>query len=96
MARRKAYDDPGPYAQYEHISHQTEIPFGNGIIKQGDLIKFKQIRGIFKFKYLVHNKALDRTWIDCTDSLTGEYRSFYIHLLKGPVHVKRSFRKKAI
>ena len=96
MVKRNKRVELGPYYHQDHIHTQNEIQHGKDLIRYGDLIRFKQIRGTFKFRYLVHNMALDRTWIDCTDALTGEFRSFYVHLLKGPVRPKRSYRKKML
>jgi hypothetical protein len=76
----------------DDISVQYELPFGNDIIRPGTPIKFKNVRGTFKFRCLAHNIQKDVTWIDCLDK-EGAWRAFYVGKLKGPVK-KRSRRNK--
>ena len=83
-----------PYGTNPNICVYTELEFGRDIIKPGDKIKFKNLRGNFTFHKWVHNSELDVTWIDCMDNKTGEFRSFYIERLKGVVRAKKSIRKK--
>lgn len=82
------------YAVNPDISVFYELKFGKDTIQPGDMLKFKDVRGSFRFIQLAHNARLDRTWIDCYDSITGEYRAFYVDRLKGIVHAKKSIRKK--
>jgi hypothetical protein len=76
------------------ISVFYELKFGKTVIKPGDSLKFKDVRGSFRFIRLAHNIKKDVTWIDCYSPSTGEYRSFYVDRLKGVVHAKKSIRKK--
>lgn len=82
------------YGVNPDISVFHELKFGSKVIKPGDMIKFKEVRGTFKFIQLAHNIKKDVTWIDCYSPTTGEYRSFYVERLKGPVYAKKSIRKK--
>jgi hypothetical protein len=66
------------------------------VIKPGDQIKFKNIKSLYTFIHMAHNEKLDVTWIDCRDSATGEYRSFYVDRLKTVVRAKKSRRKKQL
>lgn len=86
--------DRPAYAVNPDISVFYELKFGKDIIKPGDALKFKDVRGSFKFIQLAHNAKLDVTWIDCFSIETGEYRAFYVEKLKGVVHAKKSIRKK--
>lgn len=96
MARKKipATDDRPQYKVNPDISVFYELKFGKDIIQPGDMLKFKDVRGSFRFIQLAHNAKLDVTWIDCYNPATGEYRSFYVDKLKGIVHAKKSIRKK--
>lgn len=94
-AKRKGYGkEIVPYSVNPDISVQYELAFNREIIKPGDMLKFKNMRGTFKFKWLAHNSKLDSTWIDCYDIKTGELRSFHLAKLKMVVRPKRSRRKK--
>lgn len=78
----------------DDISVQYEMEFGADKIRPGTPIKFKNVRGVFKFRCLAHNIQKDVTWIDCVDK-EGAWRAFYVDRLKGPVKQKRSRRKKS-
>lgn len=95
MGRKKnvAYN-PEPYAVNPKISVKYELMYGKDIIKPGDKIKFKNMRGMFVFVRLAHNEELDSTWIDCYDFNTKETRSFHVAKLKMVVRPKRSYRKR--
>lgn len=86
--------DRAPYAVNPDIVVQYELQFNNDLIKPGDKIKFKNIRGTFEFKWLAHNCRLDSTWIDCYDVSTRELRSFHLAKLKAVIRPKKSRRKK--
>ncbi len=85
-----------PYSKNENIHVYYELEFLKDVIKPGDKIKFKNIRGHFVFLHMAHNSEKDVTWIDCRNIETGEYRSFYIERLKGLIREKRSRRKKQL
>lgn len=85
-----------PYHYNENIFVYHELDFMNDVIKPGDKIKFKNIRGTYNFIQFVHNAEKDVSWIDCMDAITGEYKSFYIEKLKGVIRPKKSRRKKQI
>jgi hypothetical protein len=85
-----------PYGHNDKISVYYELAFLNDVIKPGDTIKFKNVRGQFTFLKFVHNSELDVSWIDCMDGKTKEFRSFYIEKLKTVVRPKRSRRKKQL
>lgn len=92
---KKLHDESVSYKVNSNISVFEEFKFGKDIIKPGDNIQFKDVRGIFKFIRLAHNAVNDVTWIDCFNPTTGEYRSFYTNKLKGLVKnkVKRQSKK---
>lgn len=92
--RNESTEERTHYGVNQDISVFHELKFGKQIIKPGDMLKFKDVRGSFRFIQLAHNARLDKTWIDCYDSITGEYRAFYVDRLKGIVHAKKSIRKK--
>lgn len=87
-------DERPHYKVNPDISVFYELKFGKDVIQPGDMLKFKDVRGSFRFVQLAHNVKLDVTWIDCYNPTTGEYRSFYVDKLKGIVHAKKSIRKK--
>lgn len=87
--------DMGPYGFNDDIHIQYEIEWKKDIIKPGTLIKFKNDRGRYKFRCLAHNIKLDVTWVDCIDTKTLEWRSFYVDRLIGVIKPKRSRRHKA-
>lgn len=95
MAKRKSNNEERPeYSVNPDISVFYELKFGKEIIKPGDMLKFKDVRGTFRFVRLAHNIKKDVTWIDCFSPTTGEYRSFYVDRLRGIVRAKKSIRKK--
>jgi len=97
MSRKKKTEyteKPRYYGVNPDISIFYELKFGNKTIEPGDTLKFKDVRGTFRFIQLAHNVKKDVTWIDCYSPTTGEYRSFYVDKLKGVVHAKKSIRKK--
>lgn len=95
MPRRKKIEYI-PYSNNENIHVFYELEFLKDVIKPGDKIKFKNIRGSFVFLHMAHNSEKDVTWIDCRSVETGEYRSFYVERLKGLIREKRSRRKKQL
>jgi hypothetical protein len=97
MSRKKTTqsdDQRTHYGVNPDISVFYELKFGNKTIEPGDALKFKEVRGTFKFIRLAHNIKKDVTWIDCYSPTTGEYRSFYVDRLKAVVSAKKSIRKK--
>lgn len=76
----------------DDITVQYELHFKNDVIRPGMPVRFKNERGVFKFRCLAHNIQKDVTWIDCIDK-NGAWRAFYVDKLKGPVK-KRSRRHK--
>jgi len=96
MPRKKKQYEYVPYSINDDIHVYYEVEYLKDVIKPGDRIKFKHIRGEFVFILMAHNSEKDVTWIDCRDSATGEYRSFYVDRLKTVVRAKKSRRKKQL
>ena len=96
MKRKKAKIESLPFGHNPKISVYYELEFGKDVIKPGDKIRFKNLRGIYIFHKWVHNSELDITWIDCMDTKTAEFKSFYIEKLKGVHRAKKSIRKKLV
>lgn len=96
MAKKKKEYDYVPYRINPDIHVYYELEYLKDVIKPGDRIKFKHIRGEFIFILMAHNSEKDVTWIDCRSPVTGEYRSFYIERLSGLVRAKKSRRKKQL
>jgi len=92
--RRKPRVKIEPYHMHSHVVVFDELPFGNDVIKPGDMIRIKNRRGQFKFYKVCHNMQKDVTWVDCMDVKTLEWRSFYIDEIKCVIRPKRSRRKK--
>jgi hypothetical protein len=82
------------YGANPDISVFYELKFGNKTIEPGDTLKFKEVRGTFKFIRLAHNVKKEVSWIECYSPTTGEYRFFYVDRLKSVVGAKRGARKK--
>lgn len=85
---------PNPYWYNPDISLFYSLEFGKKIIEPGTRFKVKGSRGTFVFHKLVHNSKTDKTWVDCMDDYTGEYRSFYVDKIKSVVAPKRSRKDK--
>ena len=96
MSKKKTDREYIPYSINSDIHVYYELEFMRDVIKPGDKIRFKGIRGEFTFILMAHNSKLDVTWIDCRNPATGEYRSFYVDRLKGLVRAKKSRRKKQL
>lgn len=93
---RKKKTEYIPYSNNDNIHVYYEVEYLKDIIKPGDKIRIKNVRGTFIFLWMAHNSEKDVTWIDCRNPVTGEYRSFYIEKLKGLVRAKKSRRKKQL
>lgn len=77
------------YKFHDDITAIYELKWNSRLILPGELIKFKHQRGkVYKFRCIAHNIKLDRTWIDCLDK-EGQYRSFEIEDLAGPLPKRR-------
>lgn len=87
--------DVVPYELNDEVTVQYEFTFGKDVIKPGTKIKFKNDRGIYRFRLLAHHAGKDVTWIDCFNVATAQWHSFYIESLNGVVKPKRSRRHKA-
>ena len=85
-----------PYNDNENIHVFYELNFKKDVIKPGDKIVFKNVRGVFFFQQFVTNSKLDVQWIDCREMATMQYRSFYVDRLKGVYRAKKRIRKKLV
>jgi hypothetical protein len=83
-----------PYWYNPYISVFYELEFNKKMVVSGTRLKIKGSRGNFVFHKLVHHSKLDKTWIDCMDDHTGEYRSFYVDRIKSIIPPKRSRKDK--
>lgn len=96
--KRKNSEEPEPrkfYGCNPDIVVFYELEFNGHTIKPGTIIKFKNVKGTFKFYNMAHNIKKDVQWIDCMENGSGNYRAFYIDQLKGVVVPKKSRRKKS-
>lgn len=82
-----------PYSANGDIYVSYEFQFGNDLLQPGTLLRFRNDRGRYRFRLVATNVKIDKTWIDCVDVMTHEFRSFYIEKLSGVVKPKRSRRK---
>lgn len=96
MSKKKKNQEYIPYQKNPNIHVYYELEFLRDVIKPGDRITFKNVRGEFVFILMAHNSEKDVTWIDCKNPTTGEYRAFYVDRLKGLVRAKKSRRKKQL
>jgi hypothetical protein len=94
MKRKHVEPTKEPYHLNPHIAVTYELPFGNDLIKPGDKIRIKNLRGTFTVHKFAQHTAKDVMWVDCQDTKTGEYKSFYVEKIKSIVRAKRSYRKK--
>lgn len=94
--RNKAKNNSIPFSHNRNISCYYELNFGKDVIRPGDKIRFKNVRGTFVFSKWVHNRDLDVQWIDVIDPTTSTFRSFYMDRLKGVHRAKKSIRKKLV
>ncbi|NDB81323.1 MAG: hypothetical protein EB127_01030 [Alphaproteobacteria bacterium] len=90
MVKKKKRTELTPYWFNPDISIFYELEFGKKTITQGSRLKVKGARGIFVFHKMVHNSKIDKTWIDCMDESSGEFRSFYVDKIKAILPAKRS------
>ena len=102
MPRRKqrVVNTKGPYNDSPHHICTYELLWTNPrtnkekVITNGESIKFKRMRGTYKFMRLVHHEPTGKTWIDCMSDERGSFHSYEINKLKGPAPKKRSRKKK--
>lgn len=94
MARKKIASVS--YFHNPNIVTYEELPFGKDVIKPGDNIKVKGVRGTFKVHKFVHHQDKGVQWVDCMDNLTGEFRSFYLERIKLVIRPKKARRKKIV
>ncbi|AXH67278.1 hypothetical protein SEA_WOFFORD_96 [Streptomyces phage Wofford] len=100
--RQKAEKNPdswwqsGAYGGTPHIVPAFEFEFEGETIYPKALIKFKNTRGTFKFRCVATNIHTGKTWIDCINADTGEWKSFYVEKLKGPVKPRKTRRRRKV
>lgn len=95
MQRKKQVAVLEPYNLNPEIFVYYELDFNKETITPGFRLKFKKRQGVFQFRFWAHNSKIDKTWIDCIDTNTGEFRAFPIEDLKSIVKLKKS-RKKPV
>lgn len=99
--RRSRVKNPDSWWQNAYLGMPDVIPTyefefeGDTIIPKMP-IKFKNTRGVFKFRCVATNIRTGKTWIDCINSDTGEWKSFYIEKLKGVVKPKARRRRRTV
>ena len=84
------------FAWNNSISIFYEITHGKDVITPGTQLRFKYQRGTFKFIKMVKNNDLDVVWIDCMETKTGVFRSFYLEKLSGVVKPKKTRKKRIV
>ncbi|WXW92589.1 oxidoreductase [Streptomyces phage Enygma] len=84
------------YLGLDHIVPAFEFELDGEVILPKALIKFKNTRGTYKFRCVATNTKTGKTWIDCINAETGEWKSFYVERLKGLVKPKRSRRRRKV
>lgn len=97
MARRRSKTEYYRFGEYINpdITTHTSWEFGNDLIEYPAPIRFKNIRGVYKFLKVGENTRTGRVWVDCFDA-NGQFRSFEASLLKGIVKPKRKRRKRIV
>lgn len=93
--KKKFVQRNDPYYYNPHITVFYEFKHGNDEITIGTPLKFKYERSIFKFMKAAHHSEKNVTWIDCMESTTGVFRSFYVEELKGVVKPKKRRKKRS-
>lgn len=86
----------GAYEAIPHIIASYEFELDGDTILPKSLIKFKNTRGSFKFRCVATNTQTGKTWIDCINADTGEWKSFYVEKLKGLVKPRRPVRRRKV
>jgi len=95
MNKKKYTQKNDPYFYNPEITVFYEIKHGNDQITVGTPLKFKYERSVFNFMKAAHNSRKNVTWIDCMESTTGIFRSFYVEELKGVVKPKKNRKKRS-
>ena len=95
MQKKKYNQVNEPYFYNPDITVFYELKHGNDQITVGTPLKFKYERAVFKFMKAAHNSVKNVTWIDCMETTTGVFRSFYVEELKGVVKPKRKRKKRS-
>jgi hypothetical protein len=82
------------YVFNENITVKYELQWNSKTLFPGDEIRIKSQRGkVFKFRCIAHHLLRDSTWVDCLDK-DGQFRSFPIEDLAGPVPIKKVSRRR--
>jgi hypothetical protein len=89
MAKRAKKLTTQPY----HLVPGITVHYEHGDIKPGDTFKVSGVRGSFVFHKRVVNSIKSVEWVDCMDTKTGEFRSFYIDRVRVKPQ-KRQRRKR--
>lgn len=84
------------YSGIPHIIASYEFELDGDAILPKSLIKFKNTRGSFKFRCVATNTRTGKTWIDCINADTGEWKSFYVEKLKGLVKPRRPIKRRRV
>jgi hypothetical protein len=94
IQKKKFVQRNDPYYYNPHVTVFYEFKHGNDEITIGTPLKFKYERSVFKFMKAAHHSEKNVTWIDCMETVTGVFRSFYVEELKGVVKPKKRRKKR--
>ncbi len=99
--RRSRVKNPDAWWQQAYLGMPNIVPtyefeFEGEMVTPKMPIKFKNTRGVYKFRCLATNIETGKTWIDCINADTGEWKSFYIERFKGIVKPKRPRRRRRV
>lgn len=99
--RRSRVKNPDAWWQQAYLGMPNIVPtyefeFEGEMVMPKMPIKFKNTRGVYKFRCLATNIETGKTWIDCINADTGEWKSFYIERFKGVVKPKRPRRRRKV
>lgn len=83
----------GAYTGNDNITVKYKFEHNSDLIEPRTPLRFKNVRGVFKFRCIATNIETSARWIDCMDH-EGQMRSFDVSVLKGVDKPKRLRRKK--
>ncbi len=92
--KKKNKTEVTPYYYNPNITVFYEMKYGSDEIVVGTPLKFKYERSTFKFLKMAHNSEKDVTWIDCMETTTGVFKSFYVSQLKCIVKPKKKRKRR--
>jgi hypothetical protein len=76
MRKRSSMPVREPYNLSPAVKTYDTFTFGSEVVSPGAIIRFRNVRGTFKFIRFARNEEKGTSWIDCMSVKSGSFHSF--------------------